>query len=456
MMETHTRRAVELVLRVVALAALATSVGIFWRESAMPTASAAVISRAAFLDTTGLTTVGELARELARESNATSASWPRLFADIGSVPALAARRAMSAAVAAGVPFTWHDGTNASGIALSAEAILDPNGGVLLRSSVGSSLMIHPAPALVLHDAVGVLDSGMTDMLALRATRIAGRPTASRGASRAYVELPSLPALRHVLLLARAGWEAKFVVAALEERGWTIDGLLQLSPTTSVRIGTPSTLDTSRFAAVVVLDSGVARVAALTRFVKQGGGVVLAGDALRDASLTSIVPAIVNEPRSAVPGALLTAVPRDGLAMWRLTPRARAIVLQYDGSGARRTPAVVVQRRGAGRVVVSGYWDTWRWRMEGDDDGIVAHRAWWSALVSDVAFAPRANRDKFATVWPGDAAPYADLVARWGTSGALPFVASSTEHTQSRRWLLYVFAVIALLGEWRSRRLRGAP
>lgn len=457
MMEIQTRRTVELVLRVVALAAFATAVGISWCAStSTPTAPAVVISRAVLSDTTGLTTIGELTRQLARETNATTTSWPRAYASIGSIPARAPRRAISVAIAAGVPFTWYDSTNASGLALSAEAILDPNGGVLLRSSVGSSPTVRPARALALRDAAGVLDSGMTDALALRAMRIAGRPFASSGASQANIDPPTLPTLRHVLLLARVGWEAKFVVAALEERGWTIDGSLQLSPKTSVTIGTPSTLDTSRFAAVVVLDSGVTRVAALARFIKQGGGLVIAGDALRDAALTSILPANVNQQRSAVPGALLTDVPRDGLALWRLTPRARAVVLQYDGSGARRTPAVVVQRRGAGRVVASGYRDTWRWRMEGNDDGIDAHRAWWSALISDVAFAPTAKRDKFAAAWPGDAAPYADLVARWGTPVTSPFVASSSEHTRSRRWLLYVLAVCALLGEWTSRRLRGAP
>jgi len=457
MMALPMRRAMELLLRLTALVALLIAVVMSWRDAVTgSSASVAEISRAALADTTGFATVREIARHIAREHGATTTSWPRLVADVGSIPPLATRRALSVAIAAGVPFAWHDGTNASGLALSAEAMLDPNGGVFLRSWIGPHALAYADSALVLRDAVGLLDSAVTDVLTVRASRIAGRPRASRGASYATVDRPDAPTLRHVLLVASVGWEAKFVIAAMEERGWNVDGSLQLSPKTSVTVGTPSALDTARFAVVIVLDSGVTSVSTLTRYLTQGGGVIIAGDALRDAALTSILPASVSEQRSAVPGALLTNAPRDGLSLWRLTPRARTVVLQYDGSGARRTPAVVVQRRGAGRVLVSGYRETWRWRMEGNDDGIDAHRAWWNALVSDVAFTPHSMRDEATSAWPGDAAPYADLVARWDVPAATTVTAPLTEQTTSRRWILYLVAVIALLGEWGSRRLRGAP
>ena len=457
MLETQVRRMVELVLRITAVVVLLVALVWSWRESTTAlTVPIATISRASLSDTTGLAAVREIARHVSRENGAMPTSWPRLFADVGSLPALATRRVVSAAIAAGIPFSWHDGTNARGLALSAEAMLDPNGGVLLRSWVGAQTLLRADSALVLRDAVGLLDSAVTDVLTVRASRIAGRPLASRGASYASVDRPATPTLRHILLVARVGWEAKFVIAALEERGWNVDGSLQLSPRTSVTIGTPSRLDTARFATVIVLDSGVANLSTLARYVKQGGGLVLAGDALRDAALTSLLTASVGAQRTAVPGALLTNAPRDGLPFWRLTPRARTVVLQYDGSGVLRTPAVVVQRRGAGRVLVSGYRDTWRWRMQGTDDGINAHRGWWSALVSAVAFAPHSTYDTIASAWPADAAPYADLVARWGVPTAMPRDAPSTEQSTSRRWILYVVALIALLGEWGSRRLRGAP
>jgi len=77
-------------------------------------------------------------------------------------------------------------------------------------------------------------------------------------------------------------------------------------------------------------------------------------------------------------------------------------------------------------------------------------------VSAVAFAPHSTYDTIASAWPADAAPYADLVARWGVPTAMPRDAPSTEQSTSRRWILYVVALIALLGEWGSRRLRGAP
>jgi len=57
--------------------------------------------------------------------------------------------------------------------------------------------------------------------------------------------------------------------------------------------------------------------------------------------------------------------------------------------------------------------------------------------------------------PGDAAPYADLVARLGapSAAAPPSDAPSSTPAPPPAWL-FAIAAFALLTEWWSRRLRG--
>ncbi|MEQ1693462.1 MAG: hypothetical protein ABMA00_19390, partial [Gemmatimonas sp.] len=229
-----------------------------------------------------------------------------------------------------------------------------------------------------------------------------------------------------------------------------------SPTARVRIGAPEAVDTARYSAMIVLDSGLANARELRRFMGEGGGVLIAGEALRDPALASLYPARVASDRAVVAGALLTDQPRRGLPAYRLRPDRSAIVLEHEGPDA----IVVVARRGVGRVLASGYRSTWRWRMEGVDGSVDAHRQWWSDLVSAVSFAPArlANDSVRATHvagWPGDVAPVADLVARLGVASAT----SDAARTRGRRgevplWWLYAIGTAALLGEWTMRRLRG--
>lgn len=445
------RRHIEVLLRTVAFGALLLAfVLMVTAMRSEPTSAPFRLPRDVFADTSPTALVRALSAVLV-SSNGVTVPW--VHADLDAVPSADARGALRAARVAGMRVTWSDSTGAKGLAVSANAIPDPQGGTLVRAY--SAPLAAP---LVIRDAGGVLDSAPAGFLAVRAARLSTPVWARRGGSQASIAAPAAPTLRHALVLARAGWEAKLSMAALEERGWVIDGRLQLSPSTFVNVGRAATPDTARYAVVFVLDSGVVTRGVLARYLRQGGGVVFVGDALLDVSLAPLLPARAGSLRAGVAGALRTASPRDGLAFRRLAPIARAVVLQFDGVGNART-AMVARRYGAGRSVATGYRESWHWRMEGNDDGIDAHRAWWAALASAAAFAPgptiTADRSQ-TTGFPGEAAPYADVVARLGAPTTRPMAMMPSTPAHSRRWLLYMIAVSALLAEWGSRRLRGAP
>jgi hypothetical protein len=383
---------------------------------------------------------------------------------LSQVPRAALRGALSVLPPAGVPVRWVDSTASRGLALSVGPVTGPRGGYVVRASGGTE-----GRALVLRDGGGLLDSlpasataGHTDAT-WRIASLAPPLEARVGGSVATVTLPDPLAVKRLLVIAQPGWESKFTVAALEEAGWRVDGSLRVSPTGAVQVGAPQRLDTARYAAVLVLDSMAVDAAALTRFVTAGGGLVLAGDAVRVPSLAALRPARATALRGGVAGALLTESPRRGLEAWELAPVPGSTVLLADAGGdtgehAHVEPAVVVRREGAGRVVATAYRESWRWRMQGTDDGAADHRAWWSGIVSAVAPDALQPARVEPGAGPGDAAPYADLVAVLGAPS--PRAAPRATATTSRvprgpsPALLFVVAALALLVEWASRRLRG--
>ena len=100
-------------------------------------------------------------------------------------------------------------------------------------------------------------------------------------------------------------------------------------------------------------------------------------------------------------------------------------------------------------------ESWRWRMEGPADGVAAHRAWWSSLVAAVAYAPTVPRPIRVDALGDDGldAPRARLVDALGEPTAPD--AAPVRGAALRPWVL-VAALLLLLLEWASRRLRGAP
>ncbi len=458
-----TRRPVEVSARLIGVLALVAALALMLRTPNMSTSSGAhTLTPTALSDSSARTIVSELSTIIAK--TARDSTGPRLHTTLSRIPDARVRSALAASRAAGLAVVWTDSTSASGLAVAAGAEVDPQGGTVIRAVGNASRPLLVRDDAGLLDSIGGVSAGASGRtsngLAVRGAQLSGHAIAVQGTSRATVPVPRAAILKRILLVAHPGWEAKFVAAALEERGWRVDGTLLIARRASVTLGAPLTLDTARYAAVIVLDSGVVSTDALTRFVRQGGGVILSADALRASSFASLRPASIVGMRSAVPGALLSDAPRQGLDAFDLRPAPRAVVLQRESRGGKREPSVVAWRIGSGRVIASAYRETWHWRMEGTDDGIEEHRNWWSALVSASAFAPAdssvTHSTSRSTRFPGDAAPYADLVARVGAPTATLPARTAASSGPTRMWLLFVVAAVALLTEWALRRLRGAP
>jgi hypothetical protein len=253
----------------------------------------------------------------------------------------------------------------------------------------------------------------------------------------------------VLVLGRAGWESKFVAAALEESGWTVRARLPAAP--GVVVADPGLLpvDSSRYAAVIALDSSAADLApALARFVAQGGGLVLAGEAPSVAALRALAPATTAARR---PGRILLdgdSVTRADLPMRPLASiRIDAVALEVNP--ARKETAVAARRAGLGRVLTIGYDESWRWRMLGGASGLAAHRAWWSRVVGLVA----AEGPSATVVAARDAAPTAALIDALGPPMAIGPAANPPGRPLQP--IMLVAVVLLLLAETASRRFRGA-
>jgi hypothetical protein len=254
------------------------------------------------------------------------------------------------------------------------------------------------------------------------------------------------------VIANAGWESKFVVAALEEEGWKVDAFIRVAPGVDVTQGSAAVIDTSRYSAVIALDAAASPYAnRIIEFARTGGGVVLAPEAASLDAMTLLragaVGRATSQARASQAGGSVT------LATLALSPitslRIDAIPLD------RRADAVAIaaRRTGAGRSLQLGYEDTWKWRMGGGDAAIRDHRLWWAGLVSSVVYAPRVPRT--ATTTPTDEAPMAGLVAAIGPRVSTTAMSSLPGSASDWTALLFMLLTVALVGEIASRRLRGA-
>ncbi|MBK6845329.1 MAG: hypothetical protein IPG88_24055 [Gemmatimonadetes bacterium] len=386
---------------------------------------------------------GGLPQALARAVRTPVAS---LDLAVDSLPGASDRAVARAVAAAGTTVRWTLAAPPSVSAAVAEPLAEPSGRVRLVT-IGRA-----EAALTVRDAAGAVDSARlstTGVRAVDATMDGVVQVHGAGAVATTSRRDSL-VLRPVLVLGRAGWEGKFVAAALEEAGWRVETRFSVAPLVDVRQGAADAIDTSRYSAVVVLDeSAASRAAAIARYARSGGGVIVTSAAARLPALASVLPARAGEAIVPTLGALSGERPRRALGGVALTSAARdAVTLERTGNRAR----IVAARVDAGRVLMMGYDDTWRWRMEGDDTGPSAHRAWWSSLVSSVAYAPPVQLTASPSV---DEAPLAALVEAWGPPGDL--AADTAPPVSSVAWdrLLFAAFLLALLAEWSSRRLRGA-
>ena len=251
-----------------------------------------------------------------------------------------------------------------------------------------------------------------------------------------------------LVIGAAGWEGKFVVAALEERGWPRDRAFHRRAQRrrgARRVSSRSTPRASRrswrsIRSSQALGGGDRSVRAIgrradSRRIRRRSHVAVAARA-----------GIGRAARSSAPCSPADTIGLgvDGiLSRWR--SQADAVALERRPAGI----AIAARRVGAGRVVQIGYDDSWRWRMAGAPGSENAHREWWSRSVSAVAYAPRScwarNRS-----WRSAGSPRLGRSTRAAARRAPP--AESRGAIDPR--LLLAAMMILLMSEWTSRRLRG--
>lgn len=406
-------------------------------------------------------TVGR-ARSTAAARSLREAQPGALHLNATRVPGDTIRALWFAARQAGVPISWTDSAMRSAIAIDATAMIDPRGGVNVRVAAPNGSIV------TVRDSIGLIDSLHAGAGGARVSvgRVSGSVVATVNGTRAFTPAPTAPIVRRLLVYAYAGWEAKFTVAALEERGWAVEVRYALGRNVTVTQGSPVAPDTARYAAVIALDSSVLpHVSAIRRYALAGGGVVIAGAAATVREFGNMLPGRAGVLQPGVPGGLQTDAPLIGVAWRPIMPDSDAAVIALSSRttqrGARPAAAVVARRYGAGRVLESAYDGVWEWRMAGPEGGVEAHREWWSDLVRAVAFAPERVRmpadgaSAHMRDMPGNAAPYADLWAGLGPPSAAP----PTTLPSSMKWpwkgLLMFVTAASLVAEWASRRLRGA-
>lgn len=379
-----------------------------------------------------VTTRGALDRTLAE---VTREPVSELSLDLDSIPGPVHRDWLRAIRAAGTSVTWN-ARDLVPIAIAAAMVPEPEGRIRVAVAGSDSVRV------MLSDALGAIDTLRVDAGPATTLLRTASGTVSAGAAGIRASAPPVTPVRvrRVLVLGSAGWESKFVIAALEEAGWMVDARIRVAPGVETRQGADLSLDTARYSAVVALDAAAAGSAgAIERYVAAGGGAILAGVATRLPAFSRITPASASARR--------TAEPRSGFVLGSV--KADAVLLESRGEG----PMLTARRSGSGRVVASGYDETWKWRMGRAGDAPTAHREWWTALVSAVAYAPPSGRRDSAAA--GDPVPVAALTAAIGPPSDPERSPAAPGSRMPPVWMLFVVLLAALLGETVSRRLRGA-
>lgn len=337
--------------------------------------------------------------------------------------------------------------NLPSVGINVLAVASPRGGWAVNSAASTK------SAVQISDDVGPLDSAVAANGGARFSipAASGSIKAAVGGSRASTPLDDSAQVKRVLVLGNAGWETKFVVAALEEDGWKVDSDMRIAPGVNVTQGSLSPIDTARYSAVIALDGVAAsRASELARYANSGGGVVLAGAAASLEAFAAMRAGGTGRIQS--PSALQSEPGSTTLASLSIIPIAG---LRGDAIALERRNGVITaaaRRIGSGRVVQEGYVDTWRWRMGGGDESPVQHRAWWTKTVASVAYAPHYLREVASVSNP---APIARLIESLGPSSRT--TGRSLANAAGSISLLLLFAIlsISLLAEWASRRLRGS-
>ena len=421
------RRRMEVVLRIIGVAAV-----VGWIVNAIVPRAEGVMSVRA----------DELGDALLRWTRDASAQ--NVHVRFDTIPDAASSAWLAALRGAGTRVSW-EGDALLPIAVETYPATSPAGGTVVLASAGDSVS-------VLRDALGPLDTlRATGATAVRLASHEGNLTLEARDQVARASAAERAAPKRVFVAGAAGWEGKFLIAALEEAGWQVDARLFVAPGEDVvQGGGRTTPDTARHAAAVLLDSAAAEtIRGVEPFVRAGGGVVLAGDASRARRGADLVRWRAGARETAPLGTMPGDPEWRGLSRvpLRLASDTSALPLETRGDAA----TIVARRHHAGRVAAVGYDATWRWRMAGGEESVAQHRAWWSQLVSSVAM--RASPEP-ATGAATGAAPLAEMHDMLGS----PTLASATAMRIPRDVLANLFGALALgalLTEWLMRRARGA-
>lgn len=341
------------------------------------------------------------------------------------------------------------------LAVSGEEEWRATGGARIQL-VGTDAM-----SVAVGDAAGMLDSVQIPAAGVRMNPgpLEGvlRAETSAGAAAVAPLSAGAPDVARVLVLGSASWESRFLIAALEEGGWSVDAAVTLSPRVTVTQGTARTPSRARHAIVVVLPgTSTSVVSMLPQFVRDGGGLVIVGEAARLPGLAALRAGVPGRTLAGEPGAEASDTPRHGLDVVPIAALAPGGVILESRDG--RT-TVAARRVGAGRIVQVGYDNSWVWRMAGNDDAPVAHRRWWTSLLSGIVavHAPHTRVRLAGASDTLDASPLAAMARDIG----MPVV-RELPVTPVRRAvlpeldlrLLVVLTLLSLVASWLIRRWRG--
>src|SRR5688500_18690852 len=195
-----------------------------------------------------------------------------------AVPTARVRDWLAALRDAGVSVQWTG--DIPPLALETYPAADPAGGTLV--------LVSAPPRSAVGDSLGAIDTLDIAPALVRVGNALGGITLASGPQLAHAATVPAPAPRTVLVTGSASWEAKFVIAALEEAGWQVDARLRVRPDEAVAQGGGSAPDTGLHSVVVLLDTVAQFLPGLDAFVRAGGGVVLTGTATLARSARSLV------------------------------------------------------------------------------------------------------------------------------------------------------------------------
>ena len=366
----------------------------------------------------------------------------RASIQLDSIPTPVERDWLRALDHSGTRVEWKGNLAASAVA--AQPIASPRGGIRALAAAPNANRVS------LEDDLGLIEGANAHLggASFDIPAASGNLVARVGSTKATADGVDSVKIGRVLVIGNAGWESKFVTAALEEDGWRVDADIRVAPAVDVTQGSVASIDTSRYSAVIALDGAAAsRASDIARYVSSGGGLVLAGaagsleafSALRAGTTANVqTPSVLEGEPGSLTRKSLALVPIASL-------KPDAIRLESEGG----VTASAARRHNQGRVLQEGYLETWRWRMSGGDNSPADHREWWTKAVASVAYAPVVK----SAVINNDNAPIARLVEALGPASEATTSLASNARSISL-WLLFAILAFSLLGEWTSRRLRG--